>query len=151
LWGENSPEWTAAFFGCVLRGILPVPVDVGSPAEFVRRVVTEVSPKLILADAGKLSVFSNTESVLPLEEVAGRITQRSGQAVELAESDPLQIVFTSGTTGEPKGVVHTHKNVLASLRPIERELQKYLKYERLVHPLRLLHTLPLSHVFGQFV
>lgn len=151
LWGENSPEWTAAFFGCVLRGVLPVPVDVGSPAEFVRRVVAEVSPKLILADAGKLSVFSNTESVLPLEEAAGMITQRSGRAVELSESDPLQIVFTSGTTGEPKGVVHTHKNVLASLRPIERELQKYLKYERPFHPLRILHTLPLSHVFGQFM
>ena len=151
LWGENTSEWTAVFFGCILRGVLPVPVDVGSSAEFVRRVVAEVSPKLILADSAKLSSFSNTETVLPLEDLAGLITQRSGQAVELAESDPLQIVFTSGTTGEPKGVVHTHKNVLASLRPIERELQKYLKYERPFHPLRILHTLPLSHVFGQFM
>ncbi len=69
----------------------------------------------------------------------------------MQESDPLQIVFTSGTTGEPKGIVHTHKNVLASLRPIEMEMQKYLKYERPFHPIRILHTLPLSHVFGQFM
>ena len=41
--------------------------------------------------------------------------------------------------------------VLASLRPIEREIGKYRKYERIFHPLRFLHTLPLSHVFGQFM
>ena len=40
---------------------------------------------------------------------------------------------------------------LASLDPLEEEMGKYLRYERLVHPLRILHTLPLSHVFGQFM
>jgi long-chain acyl-CoA synthetase len=71
--------------------------------------------------------------------------------VPLAPSDQLQIIFTSGTTGEPKGIVHTHQNVLASLGPIEAEMSRYLRYERLVHPIRILHTLPLSHVFGQFM
>ena len=69
----------------------------------------------------------------------------------LGPDTPLQILFTSGTTAEPKGIVHTHRNVIASLEPIEREMQKYLRYERIVHPLRFLHTLPLSHVFGQFM
>ena len=69
----------------------------------------------------------------------------------LSRETPLQIVFTSGTTGEPKGIVHTQGNVLASLDPLEKEIGKYLRYERFVHPLRILHTLPLSHVFGQFM
>ncbi len=70
---------------------------------------------------------------------------------EIRRDDILQIVFTSGTTAEPKGVVITHGNVLANLAPLEQEMQKYLKYERWVHPVRFLNLLPLSHVFGQFL
>src|SRR5689334_21096298 len=47
IWGENSAEWVAAFFGCVMRGVLAVPVDVASTQEFVRRIEREVAPKLI--------------------------------------------------------------------------------------------------------
>src|SRR6185437_2811727 len=54
-------------------------------------------------------------------------------------------------TAQPKGIVHTHGNVLASLDPLEEEIGKYMRYERIFHPLRFLHTLPLSHVFGQFM
>ena len=63
----------------------------------------------------------------------------------------MQIVFTSGTTAEPRGVVISHGNVLANLEPLEREIGKYLRYERIFHPLRFLNLLPLSHVFGQFL
>ena len=64
---------------------------------------------------------------------------------------PFQIVFTSGTTSEPRGIVHTHRNVLVSLQSIENEMAKYRRYERVFHPLRFLHSIPLSHVFGQFI
>ena len=69
----------------------------------------------------------------------------------VTEDAPFQIVFTSGTTSKSKGVVHTPRNVLASLRSIETEIGKYRRYERWFHPLRFLHTLPFSHVFGQFM
>ncbi len=45
----------------------------------------------------------------------------------------------------------THGNVLGNIAPLENEIQKYLKYERFVHPVRFLNLLPLSHVFGQFL
>ena len=47
LWGENSAEWVAAFFGCVMRGVVPVPVDFAGSVAFVKRVLAEVSPKLV--------------------------------------------------------------------------------------------------------
>src|SRR5439155_14095834 len=66
-------------------------------------------------------------------------------------SDIVEIVFTSGATAEPKGVVITHGNILANLETFEPEIKKYLKYERIFHPIRFLNLLPLSHVFGQFL
>lgn len=148
--GANGPEWVAAFFGCVLQGVIAVPLDVAGSPEFCRRVEREVTPRLVLADAGKARLFS--APVLILTKLSRSIQdQPARMTAEVNEDDPFQIIFTSGTTGEPKGVVHTHRNVLASLEPIENEIAKYIKYERIFHPLRFLHTLPLSHVFGQFM
>ena len=48
-------------------------------------------------------------------------------------------------------MVISHGNILANLEPLEREIGKYLRYERIFHPLRFLNLLPLSHVFGQFL
>src|SRR5215204_1848552 len=49
-WGENRPEWIAAFYGCLLRGVVVVPLDLKSAPDFVARVQQQVSAKLLLAD-----------------------------------------------------------------------------------------------------
>jgi long-chain acyl-CoA synthetase len=154
LWGANSAAWIAAFFGCLLRGVIVVPLDAAGSVEFAARVVRDVRPRLIVGDPGLLGAFNVDEiPLLSLGQLNDLLPLEPSFAVSPAvnASSALQIVFTSGTTSEPKGIVHTHANVLASTLPIEREMQKYLKYERLVHPLRFLHTVPLSHVFGQFM
>jgi long-chain acyl-CoA synthetase len=170
LWAENSAEWIAAFYGCLLRGVLAVPLDAAGSADFAARVAADVHPKFAVGDAvllGKLAAARAGPEVpapafptlafpplafptLAFEDWLDRLpAAEMGAVTGLTRDTPLQILFTSGTTGDPKGIVITHGNVLASVGPIEDGAQPYMRYERFIHPLRILHTLPLSHVFGQ--
>ncbi len=212
LWGADSAEWIGVFFGCLLRGVMVVPLDAAGDAGFAGRVVRDVGARLVVGDShllremeaaaegvggaeegvpqglkpqypggagrpeAKASGYQDAKGTeetqdsspglppshyveagdVPRMELRGigeRLTGEPLWAVSagVGLDTPFQIVFTSGTTREPRGIVHTHRNVLVTLDPIEREIAKYRRLERVFHPLRFLHSLPLSHVFGQFM
>jgi len=153
LWGENSAEWITAFLGCVVRGAVVVPIDHASPGEFANRVAKEVDAKLIFREEDGTGNYG-TIPASPLQSLFANTAQHNSSeypSPPLTRQDPLEIIFTSGTTAEPRGVVLSHGNVLANIEPLQSEIQKYLRYERFVHPLRFLNLLPLSHVFGQML
>ena len=149
LWGANCGEWLAAFWGALLRGAVVVPMDATAAPEFAARVFDQVSAQMLVCSRGL--VIPSAALTLHFEDFSSLPAAQGLRPSHLSRDDAVQIVFTSGTTGEPKGVVITHGNILANLEPIEREIQKYLRYERIFHPLRFLNLLPLSHVFGQFM
>ena len=91
---------------------------------------------------------------LRLDTLAQEISHHRGEQVlapGIGEDDIAEIIYTSGTTADPRGVCLTHRNLLANLNPLERGMQKYLRWQWTVHPLRFLSLVPLSHVFGQFM
>jgi long-chain acyl-CoA synthetase len=151
IWGENCAEWVVVFFGCLLRGAIVVPIDKIATPDFAQRVAQQVDARLCVS-----SMQNHIPGVaeINLETLREQIAAHSSEPVvppPLTRDDIVQIVFTSGTTAEPRGVVISHGNILANLDPLEREIGKYLRYERIFHPLRFLNLLPLSHVFGQFL
>ena len=152
LWGENSAEWIIVFLGCLLCGVVIVPIDHASSMEFACRVASEVNAKLIFrSDTHKESANIPSISLVSLLAVTARHHFSPYPSPPLSRKDTLEIIFTSGTTAEPRGVVISHGNVLANIAPLQSEIQKYHRYEKLVHPLRFLNLLPLSHVFGQML
>lgn len=154
LWAENSPEWVASFLGCLLRGVVVVPLEVESKPAFAAKVQQQVNAKFALCDEVTSRIADRNLPIVMLDGVTSLVAHHSPApypVANIAQDDLVEIVFTSGTTAEPKGVLITHRNLLANLTPLEREIRPYLKWERLVHPVRFLNLLPLSHVFGQFM
>lgn len=150
-WGENRPEWVACYWGCLLAGVIVVPIDYRSSPDFVLKVRRLVNAPIVLI-GDDVRGFGDGDlggaAVWLLADLDWR-TDGPMPAVTISRDDIIQIIFTSGATAEPKGVVIRHRNVLANIVPVEREVLKYRKYARPFHPLRFLNLLPLSHMFGQ--
>ncbi len=156
-WGENRPEWLVAFWGCLLAGAVVVPIDFRASAEFLLKVLQIVEARLVLVGEDVPSLTSaesgTADSVgeVPVWRLAGIdwTDDRMPLTLPAVPDDVAEIVFTSGATAEPKGVVITHRNILANIVPVEGEVPKYRRYLRPFFPLRFLNLLPVSHMFGQ--
>jgi long-chain acyl-CoA synthetase len=156
LWGGNSAEWIACFWGIQLRGAIAVPLDAGANLEFVKKAARDAEVKLILRDRGLPELEYEVPSLIlndPLCLSANEASRNHavGHGNQSERNAIAEILYTSGTTAEPRGVVLTHGNFLANLEPIEKGIGEYRKYERWMHPLRFVSLVPLSHVFGQFM
>jgi len=148
IWGENRPEWVIAFWGSIARGVQVVPVDYRFSTELALRIYNESRPVLLVRGD------SVTASRLPVRAISFDEIRNLPRAAPLRfepiyPDDVVEIVYTSGTTGEPKGVVHRHRNIVANLKPFKEEIDKYKKLAQPFQPIRILNLLPLSHMFGQ--
>ena len=144
IWGPNCPQWVYSFFGCLRAGAIIVPIDVRSTQDFLRHVVSQAKP--VLAITSSMPGFDTKPLGLPavhFEELDELTYQLPEPAETKVVSDDLaEIMYTSGTTGDPKGVMLSHRNLLANLQSIQEIIPDAGNH-------RLLSLLPLSHMFEQ--
>ena len=144
LWCARATISSVEALLAVLRcGAVLVPLSPSATGSEIDHVVADAAPALALCDRDRPDAFASGPAVVRLEDL-GRI---AGRAAALADLPPRQpgddalIVYTSGTTGKPKGAVHTHASLLAGVAAL-RAAWQWDAVDRLIL------ALPLFHVHG---
>nr|VFK37251.1 MAG: malonyl-CoA/methylmalonyl-CoA synthetase [Candidatus Kentron sp. SD]VFK48970.1 MAG: malonyl-CoA/methylmalonyl-CoA synthetase [Candidatus Kentron sp. SD] len=155
---EKSPEAIFLYLACLRAGVVYLPLNTAYRASEIEYFVSDAEPKAMVCRPKaveptlELAARRGIEHILTLdEEGTGTLTDRakgfsdSGfDTVHRAEEDVAAILYTSGTTGRPKGTMLTHGN-LASNALVLHEAWRWTSADV------LLHALPLFHVHGLFV
>src|SRR5437870_4411375 len=144
IWGVNRPEYGIAFLAALRLGAVLVPLDVNSMPDFAQKIAQRTRASAAIVSAQTLARAQALG--LPLHEME-RLPDLARQCpplgkADLTGDDLAEVVFTSGTTGEPKGAMLSHGNVLSNAIAATQ-----------IFPIgpqqRLLSFLPLSHMFEQ--
>ena len=145
IFATNSPEYVAAFFGCARMGAVLAPINLMFTAEDVDFVLKKTRVKALLLEpvfAAKVSERPAASFLLDEKFTAALAEVDGGPVEQIDESEaPHLIIFTSGTTARPKGVVLTHLNFYAYL------MASYADYGRDTG-IKYLLALPMFHVAG---
>jgi len=149
LWSESRPEWIFAFWGSLLAGAVVVPIGSEASAGFVRKVTNAVRPRVAVLGEDVPLDGGIAADVLHLTTEDWKRPVPDQGLSDVNREDLAEIVFTSGSTGEPKGVEITHGNLLSQIEAVERSLTHIRKLIPPFLPIRFLQLLPLSHMFGQ--
>ena len=140
--GSNSPQWVSLFLGAQLLGVVVVPVDIRSNFETAEKYAQQTKPKLIFKNRHLVPNFEQNYDCRTLENL-DELTAKyppNPPTAKLNNGYKALVVFTSGTTADPKGVVLTQGNILSNVSGVQQALN--------IDPdWRLLSVLPLSHMY----
>ncbi len=142
--GVNRPEYGIAMLAALRAGAVLVPLDVNSTEDFVAKIARRTRASAVLvteqtrARAAALGIPVHEMETLP-DRARGR---EPLPKADIGPEDLAEVVFTSGTTGDPKGTMLTHRNILSNAIAATRIFPIGPKQ-------RLLSFIPLSHMFEQ--
>jgi malonyl-CoA/methylmalonyl-CoA synthetase len=153
--GERVAVWTAdrfaflvAHLGTLFGGGIALPLNPRFTREEMRHFLADSGAAVVVADPGHLPTLDELRPSLPelkgvviADETVTAPNAISARHVPTAASDPCLILYSSGTTGRPKGVVHTSANLESSLRALQA-------CWRVTADDAVTHVLPLFHIHG---
>jgi long-chain acyl-CoA synthetase len=155
-WSPSTPELPAAYYGAMRAGLVIVPLDLRMASDAIERIAARADAKRLILGTGRDAPNpgdAGLENVptTRLDALAAEPDETFPEDWEAqldtwprpSPSDVVELIFTSGTTGTPKGVILAHDNVLASVRAMHRVIPP------IEH--RVVSLLPLSHLLEQAV
>ncbi|MBI2033525.1 MAG: AMP-binding protein [Candidatus Liptonbacteria bacterium] len=147
LLAPNSPYWICLWWGSILGGYVPVPLNIQSTSELVRKIAEQTGAKVVFKYLHYKQPLPSNLSVFDAEflnEIVSKSEGANFRKPPIKEKDVAELMYTSGTTGDPKGVILTHKNISSNLEAI-------LKIAPIAETDKFLSILPLSHIFEQVI
>ena len=156
LMGQNSFDWIFAYFGLLLCGAVVVPVNHKLTARETSFILEDCSARLFLFDGALAEVAKGIELNIPklaidtkasgFESVRDQKSE-SFSPVPVTNEDTAQILYTSGTTGNPKGCIHTHAGVCAAGSTGQKAIS-LRETDRMLVAMPIWHSSPLNNWFA---
>src|SRR5580658_3210097 len=145
LWLRNCPEFVPALFGIWQAGAVAVPINnFLKPAE-VLFILADAGIDIVILDESLKDGFVKVVSERPglkalfVESMAGQPAPKDGPGADMEAGELAVIVYTSGTTGHPKGAMLSHGNLLANVESC-RQMLKAVGEDRFVVLLPMFHS-----------
>jgi long-chain acyl-CoA synthetase len=131
--GKNSPEWAVAYLGILFAGATVVPIDYQLKQEEIELLIKTADVNILFVDEEKHGRFieqpGQLKTIISLKKGVGTyiygLDGPEAHIEQAAETDLAAILFTSGTTGNPKGVMLTHKNLVSDCYIAQSNLNIY--------------------------
>lgn len=148
IWAPNSPFWAFSYFGILLSGAIVIPIDFAGGKKRTETIIELSGAKFIIQSNYKFEKLIGFKSVM-IEDLIFMLKSLDPikKIIQPKSEDIVEIVYTSGTTGNPKGVVLTHKNIVSNILGG----YNHISLPQTSRRINFLSVLPMSHMLEQTV
>jgi long-chain acyl-CoA synthetase len=138
IWSASRINWMIAFLGALLAGLVVVPLDINNREDFLIKIAETTEAKALITTEKQYRGLKQVR--VPFINIETLPEGPLNTATEITGDDLAELVFTSGTTGQPKGVMLSHNNIASNAIAA-------VSVVNILESDRALSILPLSHMF----